>query len=56
MGTTGSSDAHEIDVVGCYFSEFPQPIESISDFVAALRGPAGTTGEQCRGSSHERAG
>ena len=55
MGMTGSSDAHEIEVVGCYFSEFPQPIESISDFVAALRA-AGTTGEPCRGSSHERAG
>ena len=22
MGATGSSDAHEIDVVGCYFTDF----------------------------------
>jgi len=38
MAATGSSDAHEIDVVGCYFSEFPRPVHSIADFVAALRG------------------
>lgn len=40
MGATGSSDAHEIATVGCYFSEFDRPIETISDFVAALRGRA----------------
>ncbi len=38
MAATGSSDAHEIGVVGCYFSELEMPIHSISDFVAALRG------------------
>jgi predicted metal-dependent phosphoesterase TrpH len=37
MASTGSSDAHEIDVVGCYFTEFEGPVESISEFVAALR-------------------
>jgi predicted metal-dependent phosphoesterase TrpH len=37
MGTTGSSDAHEIDNVGCYFTEFDRPIHSIDEFVAALR-------------------
>jgi predicted metal-dependent phosphoesterase TrpH len=37
MAATGSSDAHELDVVGCYFTEFEGPIESISEFVAALR-------------------
>ena len=37
MGTTGSSDAHEIETIGCYFTEFDRPIESIRDFVAALR-------------------
>jgi predicted metal-dependent phosphoesterase TrpH len=37
MGATGSSDAHEIRNVGCYFTEFDRPIESIRDFVAALR-------------------
>ena len=42
MGATGSSDAHDVDVVGCYFTEFPGRIDSISDFVAALqRGRAG---------------
>jgi predicted metal-dependent phosphoesterase TrpH len=37
MGTTGSSDAHEIEILGCYFTEFDRPIDSIGDFVAALR-------------------
>ena len=41
MGTTGSSDAHELDVVGCYFTEFDGPIDSIADFVAALRARRG---------------
>jgi predicted metal-dependent phosphoesterase TrpH len=41
MGATGSSDAHDLDVVGCYFTEFDCPIRSISDFVAALRGHRG---------------
>ncbi len=37
MGTTGSSDAHELETLGCYFTEFDRPIDSIGDFVAALR-------------------
>ncbi len=37
MGTTGSSDAHEIPTIGCYFTEFDRPVRSIEDFVAALR-------------------
>jgi hypothetical protein len=37
MGATGSSDAHEVDVVGCYFTEVEEPIASMSDFVAALK-------------------
>jgi len=37
MGSTGSSDAHDLDVVGCYFTEFDAPIDSMADFVAALR-------------------
>ncbi len=37
MGTTGSSDAHEIHTVGCYFTEFDRPIDSIGEFVAALK-------------------
>src|SRR5689334_15367279 len=28
MGATGSSDAHELDVVGCYCTEFDGPIDS----------------------------
>ena len=36
MASTGSSDAHELGVVGCYFTEFKGPIESMSEFVAAL--------------------
>jgi predicted metal-dependent phosphoesterase TrpH len=41
MASTGSSDAHDIDVVGCYFTEFEGPIDSISEFVAALRNRRG---------------
>jgi predicted metal-dependent phosphoesterase TrpH len=37
MGATGSSDAHEIATVGCYFTEFDRPIRSIGDFVTGLR-------------------
>jgi predicted metal-dependent phosphoesterase TrpH len=37
MGATGSSDGHEPDVVGCYYSEFPGRIETVGDFVAALK-------------------
>src|SRR5262249_28125391 len=35
MASTGSSDAHDLDVVGCYFTETDCPIDSITDFVAA---------------------
>jgi predicted metal-dependent phosphoesterase TrpH len=41
MGSTGSSDAHELNVVGCYFTEFDSPIASIADFVMALRNRRG---------------
>jgi predicted metal-dependent phosphoesterase TrpH len=41
MGTTGSSDAHEIHTVGCYFTEFDHPIASIADFVAGLKSRRG---------------
>jgi hypothetical protein len=41
MGTTGSSDGHDPDAVGCYYSEFPGPIATMADFVAALRGRTG---------------
>jgi predicted metal-dependent phosphoesterase TrpH len=37
MGATGSSDGHEPDAVGCYYTEFPSAIETLADFIAALR-------------------
>jgi predicted metal-dependent phosphoesterase TrpH len=36
MGATGSSDGHEVHVVGCYFTEFDGPIVTIADLVTAL--------------------
>ncbi len=46
MGETGSSNAHEIDVLGCYFSEFPGRIETMSEFVAALCARQGRPGNR----------
>ena len=42
MAATGSSDAHEIGNLGCYFTEFAQElaINTMADFVAALRSRA----------------
>jgi predicted metal-dependent phosphoesterase TrpH len=37
LSTTGSSDAHEPAVVGCYHSRFDAPIRSMAEFVSALR-------------------
>jgi predicted metal-dependent phosphoesterase TrpH len=37
MGATGSSDGHEPAVIGCYYTEFPDPILTLADFIAALR-------------------
>ena len=41
MGATGSSDSHEVETVGCYFTEFDRPIRTIQDFAAALRARRG---------------
>jgi predicted metal-dependent phosphoesterase TrpH len=41
MGRSGSSDGHDSDVVGCYYSEFPTDIRTIAEFVAAVRGRMG---------------
>lgn len=41
MGATGSSDGHEPDIVGCYYTEFSRPIATMADFVAAIRGREG---------------
>ena len=46
MAATGSSDAHEINVVGCYFTKFPARIETISEFAAALRNRQGRPGNR----------
>ena len=37
MGTTGSSDAHDVMTLGCYYSEIPGPLDSIADFTGALK-------------------
>ncbi len=50
MGATGSSDAHEPAYVGCYFTNFPATIHSMSDFVAALRSKKGKPGHNARAS------
>lgn len=41
MGRTGSSDGHERDAIGCYYTEFPGEIATIADFVTALRSRRG---------------
>jgi predicted metal-dependent phosphoesterase TrpH len=46
MGATGSSDAHELETLGCYFTDFDRPIDSMADFVAALRDRAGRPGHR----------
>jgi predicted metal-dependent phosphoesterase TrpH len=46
MASTGSSDAHEVDVVGCYFTEFDVTVDSIADFVTALRDRRGRPGHR----------
>jgi predicted metal-dependent phosphoesterase TrpH len=37
MGATGSSDGHDPETVGCYYSELPGEIATLAEFVAALR-------------------
>ena len=37
MPATGSSDGHVPDAVGCYYTEFPGAIRTMSDFVLALQ-------------------
>lgn len=41
MGATGSSDGHALNDVGCYYTEFDEPIDTLADFVAAIRGRRG---------------
>ncbi len=37
MPRTGSSDGHQPEIVGCYYSEVDAPVRTIADFVAALK-------------------
>jgi predicted metal-dependent phosphoesterase TrpH len=37
MGVTGSSDGHDPQAVGCYYTEFPGDVKTIGDFVRAVR-------------------
>ncbi len=37
MGATGSSDGHDAEVIGCYYTEFSGEIATLADFVTALR-------------------
>jgi predicted metal-dependent phosphoesterase TrpH len=46
MGATGSSDGHDLHVVGCYFTKFADPIVTISDFVTALLNRRGRPGHR----------
>jgi len=41
LGATGSSDGHERDAIGCYYTEFTGEILTIQDFVAALHARRG---------------
>jgi predicted metal-dependent phosphoesterase TrpH len=41
MGATGSSDGHELPVIGCYYTEFSRQIETMADFVSALQARLG---------------
>jgi predicted metal-dependent phosphoesterase TrpH len=41
MGTTGSSDGHQPEAVGCYYTEFPVEVKTMRDFVQALRSKKG---------------
>jgi len=44
IGVTGSSDGHEPGNVGCYYTEFPGPVRTIGEFVAALKSRKGRPG------------
>jgi predicted metal-dependent phosphoesterase TrpH len=41
MGATGSSDGHEPEIVGCYYTEFPGTISTLAEFVVALHARTG---------------
>ena len=41
MAATGSSDGHERDAIGCYYTEFVGEIVTMTDFVSALHARRG---------------
>lgn len=41
MGRTGSSDGHDREVIGCYYTSFPEEIRTMKDFVQAIRSRTG---------------
>ena len=45
----GSSDGHDPEVVGCYFTEFPGVINTMGEFVKALRARTGRPGNRKNG-------
>ncbi len=46
MRATGSSDAHEVETLGCYFTEIDAPVRTIAEFAAALRSGRGRPGHR----------
>jgi predicted metal-dependent phosphoesterase TrpH len=46
MGATGSSDGHELEAIGCYFTALPGPVDTMADFVAALKDRRGRPGHR----------
>jgi predicted metal-dependent phosphoesterase TrpH len=46
MAATGSSDGHQPEVVGCYFTEFPGSVRSMAEFVTALKRGEGRPGHR----------
>jgi predicted metal-dependent phosphoesterase TrpH len=48
LSATGSSDGHAPKVVGCYYTEFPGPIGTMAEFVAALKRREGRPGSSGR--------
>ena len=49
MGRTGSSDGHAPEIVGCYFTAFPGAINTMAEFVTAIRSGLGRPGHRAGG-------
>ena len=46
FATLGNSDAHEVDVLGCCYTEFDADIRTNADLVAAIRARKATPRER----------